>query len=507
MKTALISVFDKSKVLEFAQFLINNHYRIISTGGTFKYLLKNGLQPIEVKEITNFPEILDGRVKTLHPNIHAGILVKRKNCDHIQTIKHHNINRIDMVVVNLYPFFETAEKNLSLEEKIEFIDIGGPSMLRSAGKSFFDVTVICNISDYEVVKNEINQNGETSIQTRKKLAGKAFNLTAAYDASISRFLLEENFPNYFVTSYEKAHDLKLRYGENPHQKASYYIDVFQKGAMRNFEQFGGKTLSFNNIRDMDLAWKVVSEFNKEFSCCAVKHSTPCGVALGKSPLITYKKALECDQISIYGGVVAMNYCVDLSTAQELNKTFLEIVLATDFKSSALEELQKKKNLRIIKINEKPNDKLQFVKVDGGLLVQEIDSKFSSNLRTVTNSKPTKTQLKDLIFAQKICKYVKSNAIVVAYENQVIGISGGKVNRIFAAEYALKEARKKIDRKKEIVLASDAFFPFRDVVDIANEFNVAAIIQPGGSIRDKDSIQACNEHKIPMVFTGMRHFLH
>lgn len=503
MKTAFISVFDKSKIFNFAQFLINHNYKIISTGGTFKYLLENGLNPINVKEVTQFPEILDGRVKTLHPKIHGGILAKRENFNHMKTIKNHNINMIDMVIVNLYPFFKNARKNLSLEEKIEFIDIGGSSLLRSAGKSFCYVTVICDISDYKLIQNEINENVEISFQTRKKLAGKVFNFTAAYDAAISKMFLGNNFPDYFTTSYKKVNN--LRYGENPHQKASYYVDTIEKGIMQNFEQFGGKELSFNNIRDIDLAWKVVSEFKNEFSCCSLKHSTPCGVSLGENSLDTYKKTLECDPISIFGGIVAMNYCIDLATAQELNKTFLEIVVATSFENNAIEELKKKKNLRIIQINEKLNNKLQFIKVDGGLLVQEVDEKFSNNFTVVTNLKPTENQLINLIFAQKVCKFVKSNAIVVASKKQTFGISGGKVNRIWAAEHALKEARKKF--YGEIILASDAFFPFRDVVDLAIKFGVVAIIQPGGSVKDKEIIQVCNQNNIAMVFTGMRHFLH
>jgi phosphoribosylaminoimidazolecarboxamide formyltransferase/IMP cyclohydrolase len=503
MKTALISVSDKTGILEFAQFLTTKDYRLLSTGGTFNYLKENGLNPIEVKDITNFPEILDGRVKSLHPAIHGGILAKRNKPEHLNTLEEHQINTIDVVAVNLYPFFENAGKEMDLEQKVEFIDIGGPSMLRSAGKSFFDVAVICNASDYKIVQQEIENLGDTTLETRKKLAGKVFNLTAAYDAAISRILLDEEFPDYFVASYKKVED--LRYGENPHQKASYYVDTVQNGTMKNFEQLGGKELSFNNLRDMDLAWKVVCEFSNELACCAVKHSTPCGVAVGQTPFETYFKTHQCDPVSIFGGIVAMNYKIDKKTAQELNKTFLEIVLATDFDDDALAELQKKKNLRIIKINNELSDKTTLVKIDGGLIVQTVDNQFSSDFKTVTEKTPTAEQLKSLLFAQKVCKYVKSNAIVVANENQAIGIGGGKVNRIWAAEHALKEARKKFDG--DLVLASDAFFPFRDVVDTAKEYGIVAIIQPGGSVRDEESIQACNEYQIPMVFTGMRHFLH
>ncbi|MCB9201539.1 MAG: bifunctional phosphoribosylaminoimidazolecarboxamide formyltransferase/IMP cyclohydrolase [Flavobacteriales bacterium] len=503
MKTALLSVSDKTGILEFAQFLVSKEYRLLSTGGTFKYLKDNGLNPVEVKDITNFPEILDGRVKSLHPSIHGGILAKRNTPEHMETIQKHGIDTIDLVAVNLYPFFENAGKEMDLEQKVEFIDIGGPSMLRSAAKSFFDVTVVCNASDYQLIQSEIEEQGNTTLETRKMLAGKVFNLTAAYDAAISRILLEQDFPDYFVASYKKVSD--LRYGENPHQKASYYVDTVQEGAMKDFEQLGGKELSFNNIRDMDLAWKVVCEFKSNLACCAVKHSTPCGVAIGETPVETYTKAHECDPVSIFGGIVAMNYKVDKETADELVKTFLEIVVAVDFDDDALKVLKKKKNLRIIKTKVDLLDRTTLVKVDGGLVVQSVDNQFSHEFKTVTESKPSEKQLETLIFAQKVCKYVKSNAIVVANENQALGIGGGKVNRIWAAEHALKEARKKFDG--DLVMASDAFFPFRDVVDTAKQYGIKAIIQPGGSMRDEESIEACNEYDIPMVFTGMRHFLH
>lgn len=506
MKTALISVFNKSKILEFSKFLLKNNYKILSTSGTFRYLKKNELNSIEIQQITKFPEILNGRVKTLHPNIYSGILAKRNNIEHIKTITKYQINLIDIVVINLYPFFDNIDnEKLSLDEKIEFIDIGGLSLLRAAGKSFFDVTGICNISDYELVKNEIIKKGKTSLETRKKLAGKIFNLTSAYDAAISKVLFNEKFPKYFVSSYKKISN--LRYGENPHQKASYYIDNCQKGVMQNFKQISGKQLSFNNIRDIDLAWKIICQFNNNYNLisCAIKHSIPCGVAIGENTLMTYKKLFSCDPISIFGGIVAMNYCIDLLTAKELNKTFLEIIIATDFDCEALEELKKKKKLIIIKINEKLRDTIEFTKVDGGLLLQEIDLSFSNNFNCVTNIQPTKTQMNNLIFSQKVCKYVKSNAIVIGTNNQTVSISGGCVNRISATKQALKESKNKFNGK--IVLASDGFFPFRDIVDLAKKFNVEAIIQPGGSIRDQESIEACNEYKIPMIFTGMRHFLH
>ncbi|MDO5615687.1 MAG: bifunctional phosphoribosylaminoimidazolecarboxamide formyltransferase/IMP cyclohydrolase, partial [Cruoricaptor ignavus] len=388
-------------------------------------------------------------------------------------------------------------------EKVEFIDIGGPSMLRSAAKNFDSVTVITDVTDYAKVQTEIEQNGNTTLETRKKLAGKVFNLTSAYDAAISKMLLDEEYPQYLNASYKKVAD--LRYGENPHQSAAYYTSTFENGAMKDFEQLGGKELSFNNLRDMDLCWKVVNEFKEELACCAVKHSTPCGVAIGETALETYQKAYNCDPVSIFGGIVAMNYKVDAQTAEELNKTFLEIVMAKDFDEEALQILGKKKNLRIIKIKNEVSDKQTWVKIDGGILVQDNDNQFSTDIQTVTEKQPTEEQTKALLFAQRVVKYVKSNAIVVSNGTQALGIGGGQVNRIWATQQAIERAKEKFDG--DLVLASDAFFPFRDVVDFCAEQGITAIIQPGGSMRDEESVQAANEHQIPMLFTGMRHFLH
>lgn len=502
-KRVLISVSDKSGLTEFAQFLEKNNYQLISTGGTFKYLKDAGLSPIQIDEVTNFPEMLDGRVKTLHPKVHGGLLAVRDNKEHMDTVTEHGIELIDMVVVNLYPFFENAGKNIPLDEKVEFIDIGGPSMLRSAAKNFKSVTVITNVEDYEKVKSEIETSGETTLETRKTLAGKVFNLTSAYDAAISKMLLEEEYPQYLNASYKKVSD--LRYGENPHQSAAYYVSTVENGAMKDFEQLGGKELSFNNLRDMDLCWKVVNEFKNEMACCAVKHSTPCGVAIGNTAVETYTKTFECDPVSIFGGIVAMNYKVDAATAEELGKTFLEIVMAVDFEEKALEILRQKKNLRIIKIKNPVSDKQTWVKIDGGLLVQDCDNQFSEEIKTVTEKQPTEEQRKALLFAQRVVKYVKSNAIVVSNGTQALGIGGGQVNRIWATQQAVERAKEKFSG--ELVLASDAFFPFRDVVDFCAEKDIKAIIQPGGSIKDEESIEAANQHGIPMLLTGMRHFLH
>ena len=502
-KRVLISVSDKSGLTEFAQFLEKNNYQLISTGGTFKHLKDAGLSPIQIDEVTNFPEMLDGRVKTLHPKVHGGLLAVRDNKGHMDTVAEHGIELIDMVVVNLYPFFENAGKNIPLDEKVEFIDIGGPSMLRSAAKNFKSVTVITNVEDYEKVKSEIETSGDTTLETRKTLAGKVFNLTSAYDAAISKMLLEEEYPQYLNASYKKVSD--LRYGENPHQSAAYYVSTVENGAMKDFEQLGGKELSFNNLRDMDLCWKVVNEFKNEMACCAVKHSTPCGVAIGNTAVETYTKTFECDPVSIFGGIVAMNYKVDAATAEELGKTFLEIVMAVDFEEKALEILRQKKNLRIIKIKNPVSDKQIWVKIDGGLLVQDCDNQFSEEIKTVTEKQPTEEQRKALLFAQRVVKYVKSNAIVVSNGTQALGIGGGQVNRIWATQQAVERAKEKFSG--ELVLASDAFFPFRDVVDFCAEKGIKAIIQPGGSIKDEESIEAANQHGIPMLLTGTRHFLH
>lgn len=505
-KRALISVFDKTGILEFAKFLDKKGIEIISTGGTYKYLKENGLTVLDVSEVTNFKEMLDGRVKTLHPNIHGGILAIRDNVEHMETIKNEGIETIDFVIVNLYPFFREVQTDKSFDEKIEFIDIGGPTMLRSAAKSFKDVTVICNIEDYEKVMQEIENNGDVTFETKKKLAGKVFNLTSAYDAAISNFLLEDEYPNYLSMSYEKKFD--LRYGENPHQSSAYYVSTTENGSMKDFEQLNGKELSFNNIRDMDIAWKVVGEF-EEPAACAIKHSTPCGVAVADDIYTAYTKAHDCDPVSIFGGIVALNREVDGKTAEELKKIFLEIVIAPSFTDEALEILKSKKNLRVIKCNiKKSQDKLEYVKVDGGLLVQETNSKMIDEMNIVTEKVPTEQEKSDMILGMKVVKHVKSNAIVVVKDGMAIGVGTGQTNRIWATIHAIEHAQEKIGKDLTgAVLASDAFFPFRDCVDTANEAGIKAIVQPGGSMRDQESIDACNEHGIAMVFTGIRHFKH
>ncbi|MEN8434787.1 bifunctional phosphoribosylaminoimidazolecarboxamide formyltransferase/IMP cyclohydrolase [Clostridium septicum] len=499
IKRALISVFDKEGILDFSNFLSAKGVEIISTGGTFKHLKENGVNVTEVNEVTNFPEMLDGRVKTLHPILHAGILAIRDNEEHINTIKERNIEPIDMVIVNLYPFFKKVREDLSFDEKIEFIDIGGPTMLRAAAKNFKDVVVISDKEDYKVVREEIEALGEVSFKLRKKLAGKVFNLMSAYDAAISNFLLEdEEYPEYLSISYKKLQS--LRYGENPHQSAAYYGRTEIDGAMNSFEVLNGKELSYNNIKDLDIAWKVVCEF-EEIACCGLKHNTPCGVAIGETPFEVYTKAYNADPTSIFGGIVAINRKIDKATAEEMVKIFLEVVAAPDFDEDALEVLKTKKNLRVIKCNNTPQDKKFMVTVDGGMLVQEEDKKLVEEIKVVTEKVPTEEEMRDLVFGMKVVKYVKSNAIVTIKDGVAVGIGGGQVNRIWPTEDALRRG------KGATVLASDAFFPFRDVVDTCAKHGIKAIIQPGGSMRDEESIEACNEHGIAMVFTGIRHFKH
>lgn len=499
-KRALISVFDKDGILELAKFLIDMDIEIISSGGTYRYLRENNIEVKEISEITNFKEILDGRVKTLHPLVHAGILAKRDNEEHMKSLKERDINTIDYVVVNLYPFFEKVKEDLSFEEKIEFIDIGGPTMLRAAAKNFRDVVVLSDKKDYEKVINEIKEEGEVSFKLKKILAGKVFNLMSAYDAAISNFLLEgeEEYPEYLSVSYKKIQD--LRYGENPHQGAAYYGSTEFHGAMNSFEILNGKALSYNNIKDLDIAWKVACEFEKT-ACCALKHNTPCGVAVGENSKEVYMKAYEADPISIFGGIVALNRKVDKETADEMVKIFLEVVAAPEFDEEALEVLRSKKNLRVIKCNSTPKAKKEMVTVDGGILVQGEDNKLSCEYIIVTKKQPTEKELDDMIFGMKVVKYVKSNAIVVVKDGVATGIGGGQVNRIWATKEALERGQ------GGSILASDAFFPFRDCVDEAFKNGIKAIIQPGGSIRDEESIKACDEHGISMVFTGIRHFKH
>ncbi|MGN9161092.1 bifunctional phosphoribosylaminoimidazolecarboxamide formyltransferase/IMP cyclohydrolase [Clostridium sulfidigenes] len=504
MKRALISVYDKNGIVEFTKFLVEHGIEVISTGGTYSLLKKNNIEVKEVAEVTKAAEMLDGRVKTLHPVVHGGILAIRDNEEHMKTLKEREIKTIDLVCVNLYPFFEKANEGLTFEETVEFIDIGGPTMLRSAAKNFKDVVVISDVEDYKIVMEEMKESGEVSLETRKYLAMKVFNLTTAYDSAICEYLLnhmenkDKHSNKYLSLSYEKMED--LRYGENPHQEASVFTNTNKTGMLNNIVILNGKALSYNNIKDMDIAWKVVNEF-EEITCCALKHNTPCGVAVGDSALDAYSKAYSCDNVSIFGGIVAINTKVTKEAAEEMKKTFLEIVIAPEFEEEALEVLKTKKNLRVIKCTSKPSDKKEVISVDGGILVQDVDKKLYEELKVVTKANPSKEHMSDMIFGMKVCKYVKSNAIVVVKDGMAKGIAGGQVNRIWATTQA-------IDRAGDgVILASDGFFPFRDCVDEASKHNIKGIIQPGGSMRDNESIEACNEYGIPMILSGMRHFKH
>ena len=499
-KRALISVFDKDGVLDFAKFLVSKDVEIVSTGGTYRYLKENGIDVIEINEVTNFPEMLDGRVKTLHPLVHAGILAIRNNKEHMDTLKSRDIHPIDYVVVNLYPFFEKVKEDLTFEEKVEFIDIGGPTMLRAAAKNFQDVVVISNKDDYKVVMEEVEANGEASLKTKKKLAGKVFNLMSAYDAAIANFMLEgeEEYPEYLSVSYKKMQS--LRYGENSHQSAAVYSSTMLDGAMNTFETLNGKELSYNNFKDVDIAWKCANEFD-EPACCALKHNTPCGVAIGESAYEAYMKAYEVDPTSIFGGIIGFNRKVDKATAEEMVKIFLEVIAAPDYDDDALEVLKTKKNLRVLKFHNTPKADKYMVTVDGAMLVQEEDKKLIDEIKVVTEKAPTDEEMKDLLFGMKVVKYVKSNAIVTVKNGVAVGIGGGQVNRVWPTEDALKRG------KGATVLASDAFFPFGDVAELAAKAGIKAIIQPGGSIRDQESIDVCNKYGVAMVFSGLRHFKH
>ncbi len=502
MKRALISVYNKNGIAAFADFLQKQGMEILSTGGTSRYLADHGIPVTEVSDVTGFPEILDGRVKTLHPKVHGGLLARRKNQEDMETLAREGIEPIDIVVVNLYPFFEKYGSALPFDEKLEFIDIGGPTMLRAAAKNFEDVVVLSDPDDYRGVEERLAASGTVDYAYRKRLAGKVFNLMSSYDAAVSAFLLEDEFPLFLKGSFEKTKD--LRYGENPHQKAAFYRSLLHSGSMNSFVQLHGKELSYNNYRDMDSAWKVVCEFD-ETACCALKHNTPCGAAAGGSVYEVYQKAYEGDPLSIFGGIIACNTVVDVKTAERMGEIFLEVIIAPSFEAEALDYLKRKRNVRLIQAEKSSSNAVEMVSVDGGMLVQERDRGGHEKMEVVTQMQPTEAQLKDLLFGEVICKYVKSNAIVVVKDKQLLGVGAGQVSRIWAAEQALERAAGK--GVQDAVLVSDAFMPFKDVAEVAAKYGISAILQPGGSVRDKDSIDVCNAAGIPMVFTGTRHFKH
>ena len=514
---ALISVSDKTGVVEFARELVALGWEILSTSGTMKLLREAGLPVTSVSDVTGFPEICDGRVKTLHPKIHGALLARRDIPEHMKALKDNEIETIDLVCVNLYPFRETiAKPDVTMEDAVEHIDIGGPSMLRSAAKNWESVTVVCNPSDYSTIISEIKATGNTTRETRLALSAKAYTHTAEYDMAIATYMRAQAGLN------EKLfleYDLKqsLRYGENPHQQAKFYSSAeVEPFSLATAEPLGGKELSYNNIQDANATLNIAREFDEPF-CVGVKHMNPCGSAVGKTIAEAWRKAYEADKTSIFGGIVAANREIDLETAQMLKPIFLEIVMAPSFAPDALELLQTKKNLRILKVDMTRDDKVrsQYVSMNGGMLVQDRDSSIVpvSAGQCVTEAKPTEAQLADLDFAWKIVKHVKSNAIVVAKDGMTYGVGAGQMNRVGSAEIALKQAAATLKEEgrdinaEGLVLASDGFFPFNDVVALAAEYGIKAIVQPGGSIRDEDSVKLANEKGITMLFTGERHFKH
>jgi phosphoribosylaminoimidazolecarboxamide formyltransferase/IMP cyclohydrolase len=542
---ALISVFYKDGITELASYLHGAGWEILSTGGTSKFLSENNIPVTEVSSVTGFPECLDGRVKTLHPAIHAGLLARREVKTHIDTLEKLGLRTIDLVCVNLYPFFEKVRAGLSTEETIEFIDIGGPAMLRSAAKNYRDVIVLTDPADYSETIHGL-RSGSISPEFKKRLAGKVFALTSAYDAAVARYVLDEEYPQYAPISLKMGQP--LRYGENGHQSAALYVHTDRPGVMGSMEQLHGKELGYNNIRDLDVAWKAACAFGLPadgtapvsedevrrlvfqnihpagsegaalggICCVAVKHNTPCGIALGSTLLEAYEKTYACDPTSIFGGIVACTTTVDTATAEKLSEIFLEIVAAPDFAPDALEILKSKKNLRIIKLSKAPAESHEYIAVDGGMLVQQTDRTLMEKWEVVTKNAPAKEDLADMIFGMRAVTFVKSNAIMIVKGQAAAGIGGGQVNRIWPTIQALERSAAAIKANAASglwkdgparVLASDAFFPFADIVEASAAAGIKAIIQPGGSINDKLSIEACDRYGIAMVFTGTRHFKH
>ena len=518
MKRALISVSDKTGIIEFAKKLSDLGVEIISTGGTAKAIADAGINVIGISDVTGFPECLDGRVKTLHPNIHAGLLAMRSNKEHMEQLAKLNIDTIDIVVVNLYPFKQTILKEgVEREEAIENIDIGGPTMLRAAAKNWQDVAVVIDPADYDKVINEMSEKGDVSLDTKFYLSAKVFKHTAHYDALIANYMMKqagmEQFPDVLTLTYEKVQD--MRYGENPHQKAAFYKEVGNtKGLLSNAIQLHGKELSFNNINDTNGALELLKEFD-EPTIVACKHANPCGVASAETIYEAYIKAYNSDPTSIFGGIIVANREIDKQTAEEINKIFIEIVVAPSFTEEAMEVLTNKKNIRLLKLEnihcKQPEGSIDIKKVSGGILVQDIDNELlnEGDLKVVTEKQPTKEQMEDMLFAWKMVKYTKSNGIAIGKNKQSIGIGPGQVNRIWACSQAIDHGKVQLgeDAVKGASLASDAFFPFPDCVEECAKAGITAIIQPGGSINDQLSIDACNKHGITMVFTGMRHFRH
>ncbi|HCY35844.1 MAG TPA: bifunctional phosphoribosylaminoimidazolecarboxamide formyltransferase/inosine monophosphate cyclohydrolase [Candidatus Margulisbacteria bacterium] len=508
---ALISVSDKTGIVDFVMGLVDLGWEIISTGGTSKALKESGISVKDVSDITGFPEIMDGRVKTLHPAVHGGLLALRDNSEHMAKIKELGIEPIDLVCVNLYPFEATiAKPEVELHDVIENIDIGGPSMVRSAAKNYRDVIIVVDPGFYPAILDNLRSQGSLPLELKEDLAVQAYSHTARYDAIISNYLAKkigsnkESFMNTKTLPLDKAQD--LRYGENPHQKAIFYKVPGEYG-LGNIKQLHGKELSFNNFIDLDAAWSIAKEFTKP-AVTIIKHTNPCGTALGNNLLDAYNKALSCDPKSAFGSIIGLNKIVDSEVAQEMSKLFVEAVIAPGYTDEALLILQEKKNIRVIVLDDYFNhDQQNDVKrVTGGLLVQVKDTKEVpfDEMKCVTHLHPEQHMVADMLFAWKIVKHIRSNAILLVKDGKTVGVGAGQMSRVDAVELALKKAG---DEATGAVLASDAFFPFRDSVDTVNKAGIKAIIQPGGSLRDQESIDACNEYGIPMLFTGVRHFKH
>ena len=515
IQRAILSVTDKTGLVEFARKLEGLQVELISTGGTAKLLRESGIKVKDISDLTGFPEMLDGRVKTLHPKVHGGILHRRENPAHRSAVAEHGIQPIDMVVVNLYAFEKTAAKpGVAFEELVENIDIGGPSMIRSAAKNFQDVAVVTSPADYDALAQEMSRcGGELSTATRWRLAQKAFATTAAYDSAIASTLervnsnghfelgLADGFPSILRLSFQKVMD--LRYGENPHQKAAMYSDGSGKG-VANGHQLQGKELSYNNIVDLQAAWDLAQEF-EEPVVVIIKHTNPCGTATGETLLEAYKKALECDPVSAFGGVIGVNRVIDRATAEEMAKLFLEVIAAPGFNDEAKIKFTSKKNLRLVEVV--PSDQKWVLKnVSGGMLVQDADIRplTEADLKVVTKRPPTPEEKRALLFGWKVCKHVKSNAILYVRDGQTVGVGAGQMSRVDSCKIGAMKAQLPL---KGTVAASDAFFPFPDGVEEIAKAGATAIIQPGGSVRDPEVIQAADRHAMAMIFTGVRHFRH
>ena len=510
-KRALVSVSDKTGLVEFVKGLRDLGWEIIATGGTQKLLEQSGIHTTGISEVTGFPEILDGRVKTLHPKVHGGILARRELPAHMETLRENGIGTIDLVCVNLYPFRQTiAKPDVTLEDAIENIDIGGPSMVRSAAKNWKDVTIVCNPADYPAVLAELRENGATSPETRLQLSAKAYTHTAEYDMCIATYMRSKaGLPEKLFLEYDIKQS--LRYGENPHQDARFFAAPAPVSYSLAFgRQIQGKELSYNNIQDANAALNIVRDWTDEPFCVALKHMNPCGAAVGKTIEEAWQAAYEADKVSIYGGIVAVNRPLTAEVARGMKPIFLEIVIAPSFEPEALEILSSKKNLRVMEVDMTPSDKpiMQYISVNGGMLAQHLDTTIEkvNPQMCVTKVKPTEEQMADLEFGWKIVKHVKSNAIAVVKDGHTIGVGAGQTNRVGSAEIALKEAQN-AGFTEGLILASDGFLPFDDTVALAAQYGVTAIVQPGGSIRDADAIAKADELGITMLFTGVRHFKH